>query len=104
MIVRMWGARATRENLPRYTEFFRRHVLPELERLPGFVDASVLAGDGADSPIEIVVLTRWESMDAVRGFAREDVGAAVVQPEAAALLLDFDQRVRHFTIALTAAS
>jgi mannose-6-phosphate isomerase-like protein (cupin superfamily) len=53
----------------------------------------------ADGGIEIVVVTRWESMVAIRAFAGEDVDLAVVEPEARAVLSRFDGRVRHIELA-----
>jgi hypothetical protein len=37
-------------------------------------------------------------MGAIRAFAGADVEAAVVEPEAAAALADFDLKVRHYEI------
>ena len=50
--------------------------------------------------IEVVVITFWESVDAIRGFAGADLERAVVADEAAALLTQFDRRVRHYELAL----
>jgi hypothetical protein len=35
-------------------------------------------------------------MDAIRAFAGDDVGKAVVEPGAVAALVDFDDHVRHY--------
>jgi hypothetical protein len=51
--------------------------------------------------IEITVLTFWESMDAVKRFAGDPPDRAVVEPEARAILLSFDEHVKHLAIALT---
>ena len=37
-------------------------------------------------------------MEAIRGFAGGDVGKAVVEPGAAAALLEFDADVRHYEV------
>jgi heme-degrading monooxygenase HmoA len=50
--------------------------------------------------VEIIVLTFWQSVDAVRKFAGADLEAAVVAEEAAALLAQFDRRVRHYEVAV----
>jgi len=47
------------------------------------------------------VLTVWQSNSAIDAFAGPDREAAVVAPEAAALLTDYDRRVRHFEVATT---
>jgi heme-degrading monooxygenase HmoA len=51
---------------------------------------------GVEDGVEFVTLTLWESLEAVRGFAGEDYEAAVVSPEARALLSRFDTRSRHY--------
>jgi heme-degrading monooxygenase HmoA len=50
--------------------------------------------------VEIVVITFWESVDAIRAFAGADLEGAVVADEAAALLTQFDRRVRHYEVAV----
>jgi heme-degrading monooxygenase HmoA len=48
--------------------------------------------------VEFLVLTRWASMDAIRAFAGDDVGKAVVEPEAVQALLSFDRTVQHYEV------
>lgn len=67
----------------------------QLEKLDGFAGASLERVQGADGRTEIVVVTRWESMDAIRAFAGDDVDAARVEPEARAVLESFEERVTH---------
>lgn len=99
MIARRWTARANEaEHADAYVAHFEGTVRPHLESTDGFLGATVErieAGEG----VEIVVVTRWESMDSIRGFAGENVDSAVVEPEAQAVLSDFDARVRHIELA-----
>ncbi|HKW32409.1 MAG TPA: YciI-like protein [Candidatus Acidoferrum sp.] len=99
-IVRHWSARTTEAQLPRYLEHFSKNVLPELRRVPGFLGANASVRKVAKEA-EIFVETTWRSLDAIRGFAGPDLEAAVVAPEAAALLKDYDRRVRHYEIAIS---
>jgi len=85
--------------LPAYLEHFSKNVLPELRRVPGYLGANVSVLHTAGEA-EIFVETTWRSIEAIRGFAGSDLEAAVVAPEAAALLTDFDRRVRHSQITL----
>ncbi len=39
--------------------------------------------------------TFWESREAIRAFAGEDITVAIVEPEARAMLLDFDRSATH---------
>lgn len=99
-IVRHWSARTTETQLPKYLEHFSANVLPDLRRVSGFLGANVSVRHNANE-VEIFVQTTWRSLDAIRAFAGADLEAAVVAPEAAALLTSFDRRVGHSQIALT---
>jgi mannose-6-phosphate isomerase-like protein (cupin superfamily) len=77
---------------------FEGLVRPHLESTRGFLGAAVERVK-TDGGIEIVVVTRWESMDAIEAFAGEDSDLAVVEPEARAVLSRFDDRVRHIELA-----
>ena len=99
MIARAWSAQTTHAQAPTYVEHLRTQVLPAVRRVDGYGGAMLLerAIPGA---VEIIVLTFWRSVDAIRGFAGDDLEGAVVAQEAAALLTQFDRRVRHYEVAL----
>lgn len=98
-ILRRWTARATNSQLPAYLEHFSKQVLPELRHVPGYFGAS-LSLRPAEKETEIVVETTWRSLEAIRAFAGTDIEAAVVAPQAAALLTSYDRRVQHLEIAI----
>ncbi len=98
-ILRRWSARTTEAQLPKYLQHFSKNVLPELRRVPGYLGSTVSLGH-RENEIEIVVETNWRSLESIRNFAGPDLEAAVVPPEAAALLTSFDRRVQHSEIAL----
>jgi heme-degrading monooxygenase HmoA len=97
MIVRVWHARAALAPPSAYPRHFIDAVLPKLHRIEGFVGATLLRQHRAHD-IEFVVETRWTSMDAVRAFAGANIDRAVVAPDAAAMLIDYDQRVHHYEV------
>ena len=99
-ILRHWSARTTDAQLPKYLEHFSKGVLPELRRVAGFLGATVSTRQ-TGKEVEIFVESTWRSLDAIRVFAGPDLEAAVVAPEAAGLLTDFDRRVRHSQITLS---
>jgi mannose-6-phosphate isomerase-like protein (cupin superfamily) len=72
--------------------------MPRLEGTGGFLGATVERVEHDDAT-EIVVVTRWESLNAVRAFAGDDIDLAVVEPEARTALSGFDTRVRHIELA-----
>jgi heme-degrading monooxygenase HmoA len=97
MIVRTWRAHASASTAFAYPAHFRRAVVPTLRRVTGFLGATVLKAEIGES-VEFLVLTRWTSLEAVRGFAGDEIGRAVVEPEAAAALVSFDDTVRHYAV------
>jgi heme-degrading monooxygenase HmoA len=97
MIIREWRGRAPLADAARYPAHFCGKVLPELQARAGFVGAHLGQRQLGDS-VEFLVLTRWVSMEAIRAFAGADVEAAVVEPEAAAALADYDAKVQHYEI------
>jgi len=99
MIARLWSAQTTLAQAPAYAEHLQTKVLPILRKLHGYVTAMLLKREVAENA-EIIVITWWHSLDAVRQFTGEDFEAAIVADEAAALLTAFDVRVRHYDLAL----
>jgi len=98
MVERVWSARtASRDGAAAYAAYFRRVVLPELAAVAGYRGATLLQRE-LRGGIEVVVSTRWDSLDAIRAFAGDEFDRAVVHDEAAALLTDFDRRVRHYGV------
>lgn len=97
MIVRVWRGRASPSTSSDYPEHFRRRILPELKGIAGFLGASLLRRAQGDA-VEFVVLTRWTSIGAIRAFAGDDVAKAVVEPDAIAALVDFDETVQHYEV------
>lgn len=100
MIARIWAARATAANAPAYAEHLRAEVIPTLRGVDGYQGAKLMQRQDGDE-IEIVVVTWWQSLDAIRGFAGDDIERAVVTGEAASLLSSFDERVQHFELVLS---
>jgi heme-degrading monooxygenase HmoA len=97
MIERMWSARTTRAGAVQYADHFRRIVVPELAAIDGYRGARLLERE-VDGVIEVLVVTRWHSLDAIRAFAGDELDRAVVHDEAARLFSDFDSKVRHFGV------
>ena len=98
MIARRWrGWAECQANADAYAAHFESAVRPRLEGTDGFLGATLERVEGPGRT-EIVVVTRWASMDAIRAFAADEVDVAVVEPDARALLTDFDTKVRHIEL------
>jgi len=96
-ILRLWKGRATREKAGEYVQYATTKVFPALEEIEGHRGAYLLRRvlNGAT---EFVVLTLWQSMEAVRRFAGANPERAVVEPGARAILTSFDDSVTHFEV------
>jgi heme-degrading monooxygenase HmoA len=100
MIARLWrGVASTQANADAYQRHVTTSVFPSLAAIRGHRGAKVLRRDEAGRA-EFLVMTLWDSMDAIREFAGDNPESAVVEPEARAVLSDYDHFVRHYEIAL----
>jgi heme-degrading monooxygenase HmoA len=97
MIVRIWRGREKKGHAGAYRRHLEDRVFPRLGALPGFMGASLLERDVAGEA-EVLVMTQWASMEAVRSFAGPDPGKAVVEPGARAVLASFDDVVTHHEV------
>jgi len=94
--VRTWTATADAEGARNYSRYFTGTLLPALRTLPGFDGACLLRRDlDGNGTVELTAHTFWESPAAIRAFAGDDITVAVVEPEARAMLLDFDRTATH---------
>jgi heme-degrading monooxygenase HmoA len=97
MILRMWRGQSTVEKADEYVQHATRKVFPALHAIEGHRGAYLLRRPHGGT-IEFVVLTLWESLEAIREFAGAAPDRAVVEPEARAALSSFDDSVAHFEI------
>lgn len=103
MIARVWlGRAASAADAGAYREHFETVVLRHLRQVDGFRAARLWHRE-EDAQVELVVVTTWASMEAVRAFAGPDPERAVVEPEARQVLLRFDERCRHYDLAASSA-
>jgi len=102
-IVRTWSATADAAGAGSYSRYFEGTLLPELRKLPGFNGACLLRRDlGEDGTAELTTHTFWESPAAIRAFAGDDITVSIVEPEAQAMLLDFDRSAIHRSVVVDA--
>jgi antibiotic biosynthesis monooxygenase (ABM) superfamily enzyme len=98
VITRLWRGWTTPENADAYEQFLLRRLFPSMRAIAGFRGADVLRRpDGGE--VAFVTLTRFESIDSIRGFAGDDFEVPVLEPEAIALLSRYEDRASHFETA-----
>ena len=101
MIGRMWRGLALPEKADDYEKHLQTSVLPELRQIDGFEEVYLLRQNSAEG-VEFIVLTLWESMEAIHKFAGENAEVAVVAPAAQPLFREYDPTVEHFEVVLNA--
>ncbi|HET6900015.1 MAG TPA: antibiotic biosynthesis monooxygenase [Vicinamibacteria bacterium] len=97
MVVRMWHGRVPAEKADRYREFLNARAIPDYRSVPGNISVHIL--ERPDGPVtHFVTMTFWASMDAIRGFAGDDVQVAKYYPEDRDYLLEFEPQVVHYEV------
>ena len=94
----MWRGWVASARSADYVAYLDRTGLSEYAATPGNLDAHCLLRDLGDGRTEVVTLSFWESMDAVRRFAGDDPARAVFYPEDDDFLLDRETTVTHFEV------
>ena len=97
MIARMWRGVVRREDADEYTAYINETGIAEYTQTPGNRGAWMLRRDEGDRT-EFVTYSLWDSLDAIRGFAGDDIEAAVYYPEDERFLVEQEDRVRHYEI------
>lgn len=97
MIVRIWHGRTQIEHADEYTEYIRRTGIEGLRQTPGNRTAMILRRDEGPET-HFLVVSFWQSMEAVRAFAGERPEAAVYYPEDERYLLELEPEVLHYEV------
>ncbi len=99
MIARLWTAEVAKGRAHIYADHLKSRVLPELKKVDGYRGAKLLERETSDG-VEIVVITFWKSLDAIRRFAGPDAERAVVSDDIVSLFIRYDRSVRHYEVIL----
>ncbi|MBS1843135.1 MAG: antibiotic biosynthesis monooxygenase [Actinobacteria bacterium] len=94
-IGRVWHGWTRPEDAATYDALVTDEVLPGMANLDGFLGAQMMRRDGPDE-VEFLVITEWESIDAIKGFAGEDYEKTSIPYDAEQLLSRFDAGPEHY--------
>ena len=103
MIARLWRGVAVAGNAEAYQRHATGAVFPALRDIRGHRGAYLLKGV-LSGRTEFLAVTLWDSIEAIRAFAGDDPETAVVEPEARAVLAEFDDFARHYEVAYDGVS
>lgn len=102
MIARVWRGWVETAGADAYVAYMAETGLPGYARTPGNLGAHMLRREAGDGRTEVVMVSFWESMDAVRAFAGDDPERAVFYPRDEEHLVAAEKTVAHFDVALSA--
>lgn len=97
LIARVWRGRVPADRGDAYQAYLRRTGLADYARTPGHRGTWVLRRVDGDVA-EFLLLSAWESWDAIRAFAGDDVAQAHYYLEDADFLLEMPERVEHWEL------
>lgn len=97
MIARTWHGIVPREKADAYHEYLLRTGVPDYQATPGNRGVYVLRRlEGPHT--HFLLLSLWDSPEAIRAFAGDDIERARYYPEDAAYLLEMEPTVTHYEV------
>lgn len=97
MIARTWHGAVPTEKAEAYYQFLLRSGIPDYQATPGNHGIWILRRE--DGPItHYLLLTLWESLDAIRAFAGEDIERARYYLEDDDFLVEREPYVTHYEV------
>jgi heme-degrading monooxygenase HmoA len=98
MIARLWHGAVPAGKAEEYMRYLERTGLPDYRATPGNRGVYVLRR-GEPGVAHFLLLTLWDSRDAIRAFAGDDMDRARYYPEDAEFLLELEPTVTHYEVA-----
>jgi len=98
MIARTWRGWTRLEDAEAYVRYVEETGGREYRETPGNRGAWVLWRPDSERA-EILTFTLWESRDAIRAFAGDDIEVARFYPEDDRWLVDRERFARHYVVA-----
>jgi heme-degrading monooxygenase HmoA len=103
MIARTWRGVTRAKDAETYLDYLHRTGLAEYRKIEG--NRGVLALRRiVDDRAEFLILSLWESEEAIRQFAGDDIEKAVYYPEDEKFLVEHEDRVNHYEVVFDAAA
>jgi heme-degrading monooxygenase HmoA len=97
MIVRSWRGSVRKEDGDRYFEYLKQTGLIAYQHTPGNKGVLVLRR-AVEERAEFVLLSFWESLEAVTNFAGPNPDNVIFYPEDETMLVEYDDFVTHYEL------
>ncbi len=98
MIARTWRGATRAEDAVDYARYVQRTGLRAYSQTTGNRGAYLLMRDGGDGRARFLTVSLWDSVEAVRAFAGEDIRNAVFYPSDSAWLVEADPVADHWAV------
>ena len=97
MIARRWHGRVPADKAPEYLQLTKDVGLADYARTPGHIDSWCLHRAEGDV-VHVETLSFWESLDAIRRFAGDELTKAKYYDFDPDFLLELEPEVVHFEV------
>jgi len=97
VIARLWNGTVPTDRADAYLEYLNRTGVPDYRATEGNRGVQVLRRDEGGRT-HFLLVSLWESWDAIRAFAGDDPERARYYPEDEEFLLELEPRVTHFEV------
>lgn len=97
MIARVWRGAVAAEDGDAYAAYLEETGVADYRATPGNQAVQVLRRE-VDDQTEFVLVTLWDSTEAIMAFAGDDIEAAVYYEEDDRYLIDREPRVAHYAV------
>jgi len=99
MIARTWHGVTKASKADEYLDYLNKTGVPEYRSTKGNLGVYVLRRFEGNQA-HFLLLTMWESEDAIKGFAGSDIEKAKYYPEDEEFLLELEPTVTHYDVML----
>ena len=97
MIARLWHGITPRSKADEYLAYLNKTGLADYQATEGNLGVQLLRRIEGEQA-HFLIITMWESLEAIKRFAGEDVEKARYYPEDQDILLEFEEKVIHYEV------
>lgn len=97
MISRHWKGIAKHEEADNYVKHLENDTFPKIRKINGYLTASILKRK-VEQGTEFLIITAWESIEAIQAFAGDEAEVAVVPPMVQNMMIKYDRKVIHYEV------
>ena len=98
MVARTWRGVVRTDDAEEYARYIAETGFAAYAATPGNRGAWMLRRDDGAGRTEFITFSLWDSYEAIRGFAGDDIEAAVLYPEDERFLIEGGDEVRHYDV------